>query len=225
MWSDLLAEERRELESQRGTYQQDLERLRESTRSVEKEKERLEHQKKIKRKTIERPGPADPPEAPGGGSLSVAPADYAERPEVMLRREASASALPLKTEVPPHLFSTTNQQHKLGSSRQRTRLLHQPPHPPNVQKPPLPPSMQHSQSPSMPPHSQSTGCLQPPVLSPNAQVQVNVHGLSHSHSMPPPTRWPRGPQQGGRHLLLESTLLKNHKIKRKNNRVSQGAIM
>lgn len=38
---------------QRETYQQDLERLRESTRAVEKEKERLEHQKKIKRKTIE----------------------------------------------------------------------------------------------------------------------------------------------------------------------------
>lgn len=48
-----LAEERKELESQRETYQQDLERLRESTRAVEKEKERLEHQKKLKRKTIE----------------------------------------------------------------------------------------------------------------------------------------------------------------------------
>lgn len=48
-----LIEERKELESQRETYQQDLERLRESTRAVEKEKERLEHQKKIKRKTIE----------------------------------------------------------------------------------------------------------------------------------------------------------------------------
>lgn len=48
-----LAEERKELESQREKYQQDLERLRESTRAVEKEKERLEHQKKIKRKTIE----------------------------------------------------------------------------------------------------------------------------------------------------------------------------
>lgn len=48
-----LAEERKELENQRETYQQDLERLRESTRAVEKEKERLEHQKKIKRKTIE----------------------------------------------------------------------------------------------------------------------------------------------------------------------------
>lgn len=48
-----MAEERKELESQRETYQQDLERLRESTRAVEKEKERLEHQKKLKRKTLE----------------------------------------------------------------------------------------------------------------------------------------------------------------------------
>lgn len=48
-----LGKEREELERQRETYQQDLERLRESTRAVEKEKERLEHQKKIKRKTIE----------------------------------------------------------------------------------------------------------------------------------------------------------------------------
>ena len=47
-------------------------------------------------------------------SLSVAPADYPERPEVSLRREAGSSTLllPLKTEVPLHLFSTTNQQHK-----------------------------------------------------------------------------------------------------------------
>lgn len=48
-----LAGERKELESQKETYQQDLERLRESTRAVEREKERLENQKKIKRKTIE----------------------------------------------------------------------------------------------------------------------------------------------------------------------------
>ncbi len=53
MMQEHLAEERKELESQREKYQQDLERLRESTRAVEKEKERLEHQKKIKRKTIE----------------------------------------------------------------------------------------------------------------------------------------------------------------------------
>ncbi|KAM7012415.1 rho guanine nucleotide exchange factor 18 [Tautogolabrus adspersus] len=130
-----LAEERRELESQRETYQQDLERLRESTRTVEKEKERLEHQKKIKRKTIEvaplsgslngellmSSGLASStivsdlplPQKPlVRASLSVSPADYPERPEVMLRRETSSSTLPLKTEVPLHLFSTTNQLHK-----------------------------------------------------------------------------------------------------------------
>lgn len=44
-----LAEEREELERQRQTYQEDLERLRESTRAVEREKERLEHQKKLKK--------------------------------------------------------------------------------------------------------------------------------------------------------------------------------
>lgn len=52
-------------------------------------------------------------------SLSVAPADYQERPEVMLRREVSSSTLPLKTEVPLHLFSTTNQQHKLVGVQQQ----------------------------------------------------------------------------------------------------------
>ncbi|XP_068175203.1 rho guanine nucleotide exchange factor 18 isoform X2 [Antennarius striatus] len=122
-----LAEERKELESQRELYQQDLERLRVSTRAVEKEKERLEHQKKIKRKTIEvaplsgslngelllASSDLPPPQKPlVRGSLSVAPADYQERPEVMLRRDTSSSALPLKTEVPLHLFSTTNQLHK-----------------------------------------------------------------------------------------------------------------
>lgn len=48
-----LVKEREELDMQRETYQQDLERLRESTRAVEKEKERLENLKKFKRKTIE----------------------------------------------------------------------------------------------------------------------------------------------------------------------------
>ncbi|XP_076582434.1 rho guanine nucleotide exchange factor 18 isoform X2 [Chaetodon auriga] len=306
-----LAEEKKELESQRKKYQEDLERLRESTRTVEKEKERLEHQKKIKRKTIEvaplsgslngellmssglatstsasdLPLPQKPLVR---GSLSVAPADYAERPEVMLRRETSSSTLPLKTEVPLHLFSTTNQLHKtvgvqqqiptklaafssgkgkggkIGKASHRTdstasvdmkqmlplklsarddnalkakrsisphqqlplsappqpHPLHHhtdqpsPPdnagpdnqstssistsHPPSVQKPPMPPPQSHPQPsmqpPAIPPHSQSAGSLQlqahlqPQGLSPNAQahVQVNVHGLSHGHSMLPP---------------------------------------
>uniref|UniRef100_A0A3Q4HAV1 Rho/rac guanine nucleotide exchange factor (GEF) 18b n=1 Tax=Neolamprologus brichardi TaxID=32507 RepID=A0A3Q4HAV1_NEOBR len=122
-----LAKEKEELDMQRETYQQDLERLRESTRAVEKEKERLEHQKKIKRKTIEvaplsgslngdllmSSGSTDlPPKPLVRGSMSVAQADYPERPEVIVRRETGSSTLPLKTEVPLHLFSTTNQLHK-----------------------------------------------------------------------------------------------------------------
>uniref|UniRef100_A0A3P9PSW7 Rho/Rac guanine nucleotide exchange factor 18 n=1 Tax=Poecilia reticulata TaxID=8081 RepID=A0A3P9PSW7_POERE len=132
-----LTKEKEELDRQRETYQKDLERLRESTRAVEKEKERLESQKKMKRKTIEvapmsgslngdlisssgLSGSTCVSESPHSqkpvvrGSLSVAQADYPERPEVLLRRETGSSTLPLplKTEVPLHLFSTTNQQHK-----------------------------------------------------------------------------------------------------------------
>uniref|UniRef100_A0A3B3UW71 Rho/Rac guanine nucleotide exchange factor 18 n=1 Tax=Poecilia latipinna TaxID=48699 RepID=A0A3B3UW71_9TELE len=132
-----LAKEQEELDRQRETYQKDLERLRESTRAVEKEKERLESQKKMKRKTIEvapmsgslngdlisssgLSGSTCVSESPHSqkpvvrGSLSVAQADYPERPDVLLRRETGSSTLPLplKTEVPLHLFSTTNQQHK-----------------------------------------------------------------------------------------------------------------
>ncbi|XP_071202545.1 rho guanine nucleotide exchange factor 18 isoform X2 [Salvelinus alpinus] len=130
-----LAEEREDLERQRETYQQDLERLRESTRTVEKEKERLEQQRKIKRKTIEvmpfsgslngdlllgvgSSGSVGsdlsvPQKALVRSSPSVAPADYLERPEVLARgQSANATALPVKKEVPLHLCSTTNQQHK-----------------------------------------------------------------------------------------------------------------
>lgn len=46
-------------------------------------------------------------------SPSVAPADYLERPEFLARgQSANATALPVKKEVPLHLCSTTNQQHK-----------------------------------------------------------------------------------------------------------------
>uniref|UniRef100_A0A8C7JR00 Rho/rac guanine nucleotide exchange factor (GEF) 18b n=1 Tax=Oncorhynchus kisutch TaxID=8019 RepID=A0A8C7JR00_ONCKI len=116
-----LAEEREDLERQRETYQQDLERLRESTRTVEKEKERLEQQRKIKRKTIE-VGMIScsvgsdltlPQKALVRSSPSVAPADYLERPELLARgQSANATVLPVKKEVPLHLCSTTNQQHK-----------------------------------------------------------------------------------------------------------------
>uniref|UniRef100_A0A3B1K1B0 Rho/Rac guanine nucleotide exchange factor 18 n=1 Tax=Astyanax mexicanus TaxID=7994 RepID=A0A3B1K1B0_ASTMX len=142
-----LAEERQELERQRQTYQQDLERLRESTRAVEKEKERLEQQKKLKKhKTV--PSTASlysqetgqlpvsssfngelllgnaagessgPTRSLIRSSMSLASADYLERPEVPPRRESS-TAQPLKTEVPIHLISTTNQLHKQGGVQQQ----------------------------------------------------------------------------------------------------------
>ncbi|KAJ8387720.1 hypothetical protein AAFF_G00150210 [Aldrovandia affinis] len=143
-----LADERAELERQREKYQQDLERLRESTRAVEREKERLEQQKKLrKHKTVTGAGlfaldpqalplsssfngellmgaPGDPVLAPKPHvrpSLSVAPADYLERPEAPVppRRE-SGPAPPAKTsEVPIHLISTTNQLHKQAGVQQQ----------------------------------------------------------------------------------------------------------
>ncbi|KAL1022878.1 hypothetical protein UPYG_G00033630 [Umbra pygmaea] len=131
-----LAEERDELDRQRETYQQDLERLRESTRAVEKEKERLEQQRKIKRKTMELVplsgslngdlllglGSSSlsgsdvshtlplPQKTLVRSSLSVSPADYMERPE--RGQSANTTIVPVKKEVPLHLCSTTNQQHK-----------------------------------------------------------------------------------------------------------------
>uniref|UniRef100_A0A8C5I802 Rho/rac guanine nucleotide exchange factor (GEF) 18b n=1 Tax=Gouania willdenowi TaxID=441366 RepID=A0A8C5I802_GOUWI len=119
-----LGKEREELDRQRETYQQDLERLRESTRAVEKEKERLDLNGELllssgltgSTSVSDLPLPQKPLSR---SSLSMAPADYAERPEVMLRREMGSSTQPLKTEVPLHLFSTTNQQHKaLGVQQQ-----------------------------------------------------------------------------------------------------------
>uniref|UniRef100_A0A3B3ZST9 Uncharacterized protein n=1 Tax=Periophthalmus magnuspinnatus TaxID=409849 RepID=A0A3B3ZST9_9GOBI len=118
-----LAEEREELERQREKYQEDLERLRESTRAVEKEKERLEHQKKNKRKTIEvmtsvsisYSKAVQLPYFPDYTSLQSV-TDYPERPEVTQRREVSSSTL--KTEVPLHLLSTTNQHKSVSVSQQ-----------------------------------------------------------------------------------------------------------
>uniref|UniRef100_A0A8C5IA22 Rho/rac guanine nucleotide exchange factor (GEF) 18b n=1 Tax=Gouania willdenowi TaxID=441366 RepID=A0A8C5IA22_GOUWI len=120
-----LGKEREELDRQRETYQQDLERLRESTRAVEKEKELntvLNGELLLSSGLTGSTSVSDlplPQKPLSRSSLSMAPADYAERPEVMLRREMGSSTQPLKTEVPLHLFSTTNQQHKaLGVQQQ-----------------------------------------------------------------------------------------------------------
>ncbi|KAI4890128.1 hypothetical protein NFI96_023027 [Prochilodus magdalenae] len=55
---------------------------------------------------------------PGRSSSSLSPADYLERAEVPSRRESS-TPLPMKTEVPIHLISTTNQHHKQGVVQQQ----------------------------------------------------------------------------------------------------------
>uniref|UniRef100_A0A3P8RLU7 Rho/rac guanine nucleotide exchange factor (GEF) 18b n=1 Tax=Amphiprion percula TaxID=161767 RepID=A0A3P8RLU7_AMPPE len=134
-----LAKEREELDRQRKTYQEDLERLRESTRAVEKEKERLEHQKKIKRKTmslngelLSSSGSSGIPDLPLPRSPWSGPAcrwrrpDYPERPEVTLRRETTSSTLhtnqaaqagrPVQQQIPTKLAAINSGKSKGGKS-------------------------------------------------------------------------------------------------------------
>ncbi|XP_072560214.1 rho guanine nucleotide exchange factor 18-like isoform X2 [Paramormyrops kingsleyae] len=128
------ARERRELDEQRGQYQQDLERLRESTRAVERERQKLEQQQQQqqrrvrKHRTIGHAGqemfngefgeliPYPRPHARPG--LPMGFAEDPERPKVPPRRE-SAGLPPVKPEVPPHLLSTTNQQGKQPGVQQQ----------------------------------------------------------------------------------------------------------
>uniref|UniRef100_A0A4W5RQF5 Rho/rac guanine nucleotide exchange factor (GEF) 18a n=1 Tax=Hucho hucho TaxID=62062 RepID=A0A4W5RQF5_9TELE len=132
-----LAEERGELERWRETYQQDLERLRESTRTVEKQKERLDVQMKLKKnKTIAKPGSFNFNTqqsfrgdlmggwTPEGDVTPIQATKVHVQPSpspatVPLHRE-SISPAPPKAEVPIHLISTTNQVvHKPGAVQQQ----------------------------------------------------------------------------------------------------------
>ncbi|XP_018414177.1 PREDICTED: rho guanine nucleotide exchange factor 18 [Nanorana parkeri] len=137
-----LDQERSELEKQRQAYQHDLERLREAQRAVEKDRERLEQLKKIKKTSVSA-GSFSPDvvqvtlgvthsasfngegmqSLEGAGqhvlktlaktSASVSAADYLERPEVMRRDSCSTDTRPaLKNDVPIHLLSATNQIQK-----------------------------------------------------------------------------------------------------------------
>ncbi|XP_077129648.1 rho guanine nucleotide exchange factor 18 isoform X2 [Ranitomeya variabilis] len=128
-----MKQERIELEAQREAYQHDLERLREAQKAVEKDRERLEQLKKIKKPV----GSFTPELVQGlthsasfngegmqnleGASMkptakstaSVSAADYLERPEVTRRDSTSMDARPaLKNDVPIHLLSATNQIQK-----------------------------------------------------------------------------------------------------------------
>nr|DBA28591.1 TPA: hypothetical protein GDO54_008920 [Pyxicephalus adspersus] len=135
-------QERSDLEKQRQAYQHDLERLREAQRAVEKDRERLEQLKKMKKTSVSA-GSFSPdmvqvtlgltPSASFNGegmqslegagqlvmkplsktSASVSAADYLERPEVMRRDSNSTDTRPaLKNDVPIHLLSATNQIQK-----------------------------------------------------------------------------------------------------------------
>ncbi|XP_014738473.1 PREDICTED: rho guanine nucleotide exchange factor 18 isoform X3 [Sturnus vulgaris] len=128
-----LSQDREELERQREAYQHDLERLREAQRAVEKERERLDQLKKLKKQNTVS-GTFSPEmgqsqmishsisfngegvEASAAGSKSsvrvssVAGLEYLERPDLVRRDSTSLeSRASLKNEVPIHLLSATNQ--------------------------------------------------------------------------------------------------------------------
>ncbi|KAK2509830.1 hypothetical protein MC885_017499 [Smutsia gigantea] len=131
-----LSQEREELEQQRRAYQHDLERLRESQRAVERERERLELLRRLKKQNTapgalppdslaEAQPPSHPPSFNGEGqegpvALAIVPGprvsmllssggpEYAERSEVA-RRDSSLADRPAKSDVPIQLLSATNQ--------------------------------------------------------------------------------------------------------------------
>lgn len=142
-----LSQEREELERQREAYQHDLERLREAQRSVERERERLELLRRLKKQNTV-PG-ALPPEAlaeaqppshspsfngeglEGPAALTKAPGprvstllsgagpEYLDRPEVARRDSAPAEGRPAKSDVPIQLLSATNQIQRQAAVQQQ----------------------------------------------------------------------------------------------------------
>ncbi|XP_057564994.1 rho guanine nucleotide exchange factor 18 isoform X2 [Hippopotamus amphibius kiboko] len=142
-----LSQEREELERQRQAYQHDLERLREAQRAVERERERLEQQRRLKKQnTMSGPqppealteaqppshtpsfngegleGPMALPKAPGtrvSSLLSGAGPEYAERAEVTRRDSAPADGRLVKSDVPIQLLSATNQIQRQAAVQQQ----------------------------------------------------------------------------------------------------------
>ncbi|NXM68582.1 ARHGI factor, partial [Serilophus lunatus] len=137
-------QDREELDRLREAYQHDLERLREAQRAVEKEKERLDQQKKLKKQNtvsgtfspemgqsqmlthsisfngegMEPP----PPVLKSSVRVSVAGMDYLERPDLVRRDSTTLENRPvlaLKNEVPIHLLSATNQIQKPAAVQQQ----------------------------------------------------------------------------------------------------------
>ncbi|NXS42134.1 ARHGI factor, partial [Balaeniceps rex] len=139
-----LNQEREELERQREAYQHDLERLREAQRAVEKEKERLDQLRKLKKQntvsgtfspemgqnqmlshSVSFNGEGVEPSLPvlkTSVRVSVPGMDYLERPDLVRRDSTTLEnrpALALKNEVPIHLLSATNQIQKPAAVQQQ----------------------------------------------------------------------------------------------------------
>ncbi|NXE07156.1 ARHGI factor, partial [Lophotis ruficrista] len=139
-----LNQEREELERQREAYQHDLERLREAQRAVEKERERLDQLRKLKKQNTvsgtfspemgqnqmlshslsfngEGLEPS-PPVLKTSVRVSVSGMDYLERPDLVRRDSTTLESRPvlaLKNEVPIHLLSATNQIQKPAAVQQQ----------------------------------------------------------------------------------------------------------
>uniref|UniRef100_A0A8C3LEH7 Rho guanine nucleotide exchange factor 18 n=1 Tax=Chrysolophus pictus TaxID=9089 RepID=A0A8C3LEH7_CHRPC len=141
---DKLIQDREELERQREAYQHDLERLREAQRAVEKERERLDQLRKLKKQNTvsgtfspelgQNPiqshsvsfngegGEPSPPVLKASARVSVSGMDYLERSELVRRDSTileSRPVLALKNEVPIHLLSATNQIQKPAAVQQQ----------------------------------------------------------------------------------------------------------
>ncbi|XP_074707387.1 rho guanine nucleotide exchange factor 18 isoform X2 [Strix uralensis] len=139
-----LNQEREELERQREAYQHDLERLREAQRAVEKEKERLDQLRKLKKQntvsgtfspemgqnqmlshSVSFNGEGVEPSVPvlkASVRVSVSGMDYLERPDLVRRDSTTLENRPvlaLKNEVPIHLLSATNQIQKPAAVQQQ----------------------------------------------------------------------------------------------------------
>ncbi|NXX03597.1 ARHGI factor, partial [Larus smithsonianus] len=138
-----LNQEREELERQREAYQHDLERLREAQRAVEKEKERLDQLRKLKKQntvsgtfspemgqnqmlchsvSFNGEGVESLPVSKTSVRVSVSGLDYLERSDLVRRDSTTLENRPvlaLKNEVPIHLLSATNQIQKPAAVQQQ----------------------------------------------------------------------------------------------------------
>ncbi|XP_037680341.1 rho guanine nucleotide exchange factor 18 isoform X2 [Choloepus didactylus] len=139
-----LSQEREELGLQRQAYQHDLERLREAQRAVERERERLELLRRLKKQSsvpgalppeaaAEAQPPSHPPSFNGEGpegpmglakapgarmSVSMGP-ESMDRPEGARRDSAPTESRPAKSDVPIQLLSATNQIQRQAAVQQQ----------------------------------------------------------------------------------------------------------